>query len=99
MNGRPEPDFELLQISKTTEETELPEGGKKIIRRFRFKMDTEDIVAIGCALVAVVIVLGVVFGAIRASTGLPLIAPFAGGAIIAEVVKAKRGRPKGSTSQ
>lgn len=50
----------------------------------------EDILAIESGLVALLIVIGVLLGTIPYTWGLPFVAGFAGGGIVAEVIKRKK---------
>jgi hypothetical protein len=50
----------------------------------------EDILAIESGLVALLIVIGVLFGTIPYTWSLPFVAGFAGGGIVAEVIKRRK---------
>ncbi len=56
----------------------------------RFSLDTEDILAIGAVIVAIIIATGIVQGKVDVTKGGVIIAALVGGAAIAQVLKAKR---------
>ena len=56
----------------------------------KLRLGTEDLIAIGCVIVAVMIVFGVWFGWIPAEMGLTAVGTLIGGGVVTQVVKAKR---------
>lgn len=59
-------------------------------RKKRFILDTEDILAIGAVIVAIIIANGIVQGKVDVTQGGMIIGALVGGAAIAQVLKAKR---------
>ncbi|OGW75717.1 MAG: hypothetical protein A2Z72_03350 [Omnitrophica bacterium RBG_13_46_9] len=76
--------FSTQQIKFTT--SKKPDGTEQTT----FTIDTEDIIAIGCVIIALLVLIGVIMGKIPLKPGLAAIAAFTSGSVISEVIKAKR---------
>lgn len=84
---RLEKKLELKQIS-----IEKGKGGGKIFERL--SADTEDILAIGGAMVSVLLAAGIAFKTVDVVSGGAIIIAICGGAVIAKIIKAKRKKRK-----
>jgi hypothetical protein len=60
----------------------------------RLHIGTEDLVASFCGIIAITVLVGMLVGKISLSVGMPMIAAFASGSVISEIVKARRGHDK-----
>ncbi len=64
-------------------------GNKKVIR-----IATEDIIAVGCVIVAILISIGILFRVIEVKSGAYIIIVLLGGGGIAKIIKARRQQRK-----
>jgi len=69
-----------------------PKDAVMDIRTPRVRIGTEDILAIGAVIVAIIIAIGIVNKAVDAAQGGTIIVALVGAAGVAQVVKARRGK-------
>ena len=89
MIDNPNGKFHIEQVTFESEQTSVP--GKKHSARKKFTIDTEDIIAIGAAIVALVTILAIVAGWLPLNTFTVGLAGFSGaGAVIAGIIGARK---------
>ncbi len=80
-----------IDISKSTQNEDGKPAPKTSVR---VKIDTEDIIAIGALIVAVIIAIGIVVQVVDVTKGGTIIGALVGTAGISRIIKARRYRPR-----
>lgn len=80
-------------ISSETSTTKKPDG--TVVEKRKWSVEPEDILAVGAVLVALLVIAGMIFGALPVNKYTYGLAGLSvAGAAIAKIVKARKGAPK-----